>query len=66
MDESTHDAATQYLTVSEVAGSLRVSNMTVHRLISAGDLPAVRVGRSVRLRAHDVDEYLSGRLIKAG
>lgn len=66
MDGSTHDATTQYLTVSEVAGSLRVSNMTVHRLISAGDLAAVRVGRSVRLRAHDVDEYLSGRLIKAG
>jgi excisionase family DNA binding protein len=54
------------LTVSEVAGSLRVSDMTVRRLITAGDLPAVRVGRSVRLRAHDVDDYLSGRLTKAG
>jgi excisionase family DNA binding protein len=65
MDQSIVGEPTQFLTVSEVAGSLRVSNMTVHRLIAAGELPAVRVGRSVRLRAHDVDEYLSGRLIKA-
>lgn len=34
----------RYLTVREVAGTLRVSNMTVYRLINAGELPAVRVG----------------------
>ena len=46
------------LTVSEVAAVLRVSNMTVYRLIQAGDLKAVRVGRSYRLRQGDVDSYL--------
>jgi excisionase family DNA binding protein len=66
MDQAIGGMATQFLTVSEVAGSLRVSNMTVHRLIAAGELPAVRVGRSVRLREQDVDEYLSGHLIKLG
>jgi excisionase family DNA binding protein len=66
MDQSSDGAATQFLTVSEVAGALRVSNMTVYRLVSAGKLPAVKVGRSVRLRRDEVDEYLSGRLIKAG
>ncbi len=66
MDESNQGLATPLLTVSEVAQSLRVSNMTVYRLVSAGELPAVRVGRSVRLRAEDVESYLSGRLIKAG
>jgi excisionase family DNA binding protein len=66
MDQSSDGAATQFLTVSEVAGALRVSNMTVYRLVSAGELPAVKVGRSVRLRRDEVDEYLSGRLIKAG
>jgi excisionase family DNA binding protein len=40
--------------------------MTVYRLVSAGELPAVKVGRSVRLWRAEVDEYLSGRLIKAG
>ncbi len=66
MDESTQGLATRLLTVSEVAQALRVSNMTVYRLVSAGALPALRVGRSVRLRAEDVESYMSGRLIKAG
>jgi excisionase family DNA binding protein len=66
MDQSNDRTPTGYLTVSEVATALRVSNMTVYRLVSAGDLPSVRVGRCVRLRADDVDQYLSGRLIKAG
>jgi excisionase family DNA binding protein len=66
MDRSNDELAARLLTVSEVAQALRVSNMTVYRLVSAGELPALRVGRSVRLRAADVESYLSGRLIKAG
>ncbi len=56
----------QFLTVAEVARLLRVSNMTVYRLITAGELPAVRVGRSYRLREEDVDRYLSARFTEAG
>lgn len=37
---------------------LRVSNMTVYRLINAGELPAVRVGKSYRLTEADIDRYL--------
>ncbi len=48
-----------YLTVAEVADMLRVSNMTVYRLINAGSLPAVRVGKSYRLTEADVDGYLA-------
>lgn len=48
-----------FLTVAEVAAMLRVSNMTVYRLINAGDLPAARVGKSYRLTRADVDGYLS-------
>jgi excisionase family DNA binding protein len=47
------------LTVREVAARMRVSNMTVYRLIQAGDLRATRVGRSYRLRQGDVDSYLN-------
>ena len=47
-----------FLTVAEVADMLRVSNMTVYRLITAGSLPAVRVGKSYRLTEADVDKYL--------
>lgn len=55
-----------FLTVGEVAELLRVSNMTVYRLISAGDLPAVRVGKSYRVREEDLDAFLAGRFTEAG
>jgi excisionase family DNA binding protein len=56
----------RFLTVQEVADMLRVSSMTVYRLIKAGDLPAVRVGRSFRVRDTDVDAYLAARYTQAG
>jgi excisionase family DNA binding protein len=54
------------LTVSEVADLLRVSRMTVYRLIKTGDLPSFRVGKSYRLREQDVHSYLNGRYTEAG
>ncbi len=59
-------AKARFLTVQEVADMLRVSSMTVYRLIKAGDLPAVRVGRSFRVRDTDVDGYLASRFTQAG
>lgn len=47
-----------YLTVAEVALAMRVSKMTVYRLVHAGELPAVRFGRSYRVPAAAVKEYL--------
>ena len=56
----------RFVTVAEVASVLRVSNMTVYRLIQAGTIPAVRVGRSYRIREDDVDRYLANQYTKAG
>jgi excisionase family DNA binding protein len=39
----------RFLTVAEVADMMRVSSMTVYRLVHAGELPAVRFGRSYRI-----------------
>ncbi|MGD0320634.1 MAG: helix-turn-helix domain-containing protein [Acidimicrobiales bacterium] len=58
--------STRYLTVREVASTLRVSSMTVYRLINSGDLRAVRVGKSFRLREDDVNRYLADRYTQAG
>jgi len=55
-----------FVTVSEVARQLRVSKMTVYRLISSGELPAVRIGKSYRIREEDVDAYLVARYTQAG
>ena len=54
------------MTVQEVADLMRVSSMTVYRLIKAGELPAVRVGRSFRVAEADVDAYLASRYTQAG
>jgi excisionase family DNA binding protein len=51
------------LTVSEVAAAMRVSNMTVYRLIKNGELPAVRVGKNYRIRETDVERYLNTRSV---
>jgi excisionase family DNA binding protein len=39
----------RFLTVAEVAEMMRVSTMTVYRLVHSGELPAVRFGRSYRI-----------------
>jgi excisionase family DNA binding protein len=59
-------AKARFFTVAEVAHVLRVSNMTVYRLISSGQLPAVRIGKSYRLREEDVNRYLSEQFTEAG
>ena len=47
-------------TVSEVAEHMRVSNMTVYRLIKSGELPAIRVGKNYRIRNSHLDAYFAG------
>jgi excisionase family DNA binding protein len=49
----------RFLTVAEVAEQIRVSGMTVYRLIHAGALRAVRVGRSFRIPEDAVEEFLA-------
>ncbi len=56
----------KFLTVAEVAAAMRVSKMTVYRLVHAGDLPAVRVGRSFRVPEEAVNEYLRKSYFQAG
>jgi excisionase family DNA binding protein len=48
----------RWLKVAEVAEVLRVSKMTVYRLITSGELRSARVGRSYRLTEEDVNAYL--------
>ncbi len=57
-------ARSGFLTVAEVAELLRVSNMTVYRLIKSGQLSAIRVGKNYRIRRADVDKYLTDRAVR--
>jgi excisionase family DNA binding protein len=54
----------RFLTVAEVATIMRVSKMTVYRLVHAGDLPAVRVGRTFRVPEQAVHDYLQTSFIE--
>lgn len=54
------------LTVNEVANILRVSNMTVYRLVKSGQIPAIRVGKNYRIKESDVNDYLDRGGQKAG
>lgn len=72
MDESSRSAsgrpfvAGRFVTVSEVARQLRVSNMTVYRLVKSGELAAIRVGRGYRILEDDVRKYLEQRYMDTG
>ncbi len=48
----------RFLTVAEVAAMMRVSKMTVYRLVHGGELSAIRVGRSFRVPEAAVHAYL--------
>jgi excisionase family DNA binding protein len=56
----------RFLTVAEVAAVMRVSKMTVYRMVHAGELPAVRVGRSFRVPEKAVQDYLKSAFFEAG
>ncbi|MDE3132352.1 MAG: helix-turn-helix domain-containing protein [Acidobacteriota bacterium] len=47
-----------FLTVAEVADLLRLNQQTVRNWIDAGSLPALRVGRRVRIKRSDLDRIL--------
>jgi excisionase family DNA binding protein len=56
----------RFLTVAEVATAMRVSKMTVYRLVHSGELPAVQVGRSFRIPEQSVHTYLQESFVEAG
>ena len=61
-----HEDKGTFLTIAEVTEMMRVSKMTVYRLVHAGDLPAVRVGRSFRVHEEAVNEYLNSSIYEVG
>lgn len=52
------DGIHAFLTTDDVLAYLKVKSRTVYRLIKAGELPAIRVGRQWRIRRSDLDAWL--------
>jgi excisionase family DNA binding protein len=55
-----------FLTTEEVLDYLQVNLRTVYRLIKAGKIPAVRVGRQWRFRKTDIDAWLESQRPRTG
>ena len=49
----------EYLTVAEIAATLKLNQQTVRNWIDRGELPALRVGRRVRVRRSDFDALIA-------
>ncbi len=56
----------RFLTVAEVADIMRVSKMTVYRLVHSGELPAIRFGRSYRVPESAVTDALQRPIADVG
>lgn len=53
----------RFLTATEAAERMRVSKMTVYRLIKAGKLPAVQIGKAYRVKETDLESYLESSYV---
>jgi excisionase family DNA binding protein len=52
-----------FLTVKEVAVIMRLSKMSVYRLIHSGELEAIRVGRGFRVPEQGLHDYMRGSVV---
>ena len=55
----------RFLTASEAAERMRVSKMTVYRLIRAGSIRAVQIGKAYRVREDDLERYLDSSYVNS-
>ena len=56
----------EFLTVADVAELLKLNQQTVRNWIDQGSLPALRVGRRVRIRRSDLERVLQDGATRAG
>jgi len=52
------------LTIQEVAETLKVSKMTIYRYIKAKKIPAYKLEQELRVKEHDLSEFLKQRKVK--
>ncbi len=52
------DTEHEWLKVSEVAQVLRIARSRAYELVGSGEIPSVRIGRSVRVSRRELDQWL--------
>ncbi len=66
MSVKSSDFGEEFLTVAEVAALLKLNQQTVRNWIDQGSLPALKVGRRVRIRRSDLERVLEDGAIGSG
>lgn len=66
MSMTSNDFGEEFLTVAEVAELLKLNQQTVRNWIDQGSLPALKVGRRVRIRRSDLERVLEDGAIGSG
>ncbi len=57
----TKDKKIDVLTVDEVAKLLKLSKITIYRLIKTGEIPAYKIGASWRVNREDLENYIESK-----
>ncbi|MFA5890212.1 MAG: helix-turn-helix domain-containing protein [Actinomycetota bacterium] len=65
MASESSSSGPRFLTASEAAERMRVSKMTVYRLIRAGSIRAVQIGKAYRVREDDLERYLDSSYVNS-
>jgi excisionase family DNA binding protein len=55
------DTEREWLKVPEVAQLLRIARSRAYELVGSGEIPSVRIERSVRVRRRELDRWLEGQ-----
>lgn len=55
------DAEHEYLKVPEVARVLRIARSRAYELVADGEIPAVKIGRSVRVSRKELERWIEGQ-----
>jgi excisionase family DNA binding protein len=66
MSVISNDFGEEFLTVAEVAELLKLNQQTVRNWIDQGSLPALKVGRRVRIRRSDLERVLDDGAMQTG
>lgn len=54
----------QLLTLRQAAERLQVSMSTIRRRVDEGEIPVVRIGRNIRVRPEDLEEYIETHVVE--
>ncbi|TVR19469.1 MAG: DNA-binding protein [Nitriliruptor sp.] len=60
------DEPAAWLSTDQAAKHLGVATRTLYRIIDTGDLPAYRFGRVIRLRRHEIEEFVNNSRLAPG